>query len=209
MLAEIGVVLGISTMRVDHRLRHVAVSLIAQISARDAWILGIRIGFVGVLAETRKKMARARHFERNLTRRRIEHVVFVNRDVLKPLLAPLIGHPSSELVVPRRACGRRLRRKIAMKLCDLFPGSKRLKLVFNSALFFGSARRISEHGLRSLRSRNSCTGQKQKNGRKHNRSGAAAVREAQKNLRCWRGAFFRDPPLRDRVPQPAFESWTA
>jgi hypothetical protein len=59
------------------------------------------------------------HFEQDFARARIQHIVFVNGDVLESLLVPLVGDPERQIVIPLRAGRVRFGREIAMERSDL------------------------------------------------------------------------------------------
>ena len=65
----------------------------------------------------------------------------MNRDVLEPLLAPLIGDPKREVVIPLRAGRVRLGSEIAVELLDLVSRREGAIALLEGVFLFSGARR--------------------------------------------------------------------
>lgn len=91
------------------------------------------------------------HFERNLARPRIQHVVFVDSHVFKALLPPLIGHPPSQIVVAFRSCWMRFGREVTMKIPELLGRSERPVALLERLLLLSAARGETEYRVEGQR----------------------------------------------------------
>jgi len=91
-------------VRVDDFGRDVAGSGIAKVGARDSGVLRVWIGIVGIFSQRRGEVDRLGHFERDVARARMQHIVAAKSDLFPSLLAPFVRDEVRELVV---ATGRR------------------------------------------------------------------------------------------------------
>ena len=211
--AQIVVVLRIAAVRINHRRGNFARSRISEKRTGGPRILGVRVHFVRRLAETRAVFHRRSHLERNFSRLRVQHVVFVDLDILHSLLLPLFRHPPRQLVIALRPRRVRLGRQIAMKSRNLRRRGQRAILLLDGHLVFrGLRRKARERNLL-------CKGRKSERCHRRNRDNSALMdmtRDARKLLtaKIWRqkilqhrsGEQFRVRRARCRAPLRSFES---